>query len=166
MTAQFYKFTGDPRVIEKSFDATSAEVSISPYREINDLRGYIIVSKDFEQYNFVKLSIAGKTKYYFVTAKTVDTGGRLIMSLEEDVLMTHATLILNTDCMVAQANNGANPYFQNDLPCLVYSRNSEYCGDPLEYDHNNKLFFVLVTAGGSAKSRGGLVTEQPNWSGW
>lgn len=166
MNATFYKFSGDPREVVKSFGASSSVVSIAPYQAINDLRGYIIVSADYEAYNYVKLDIAGKTKYYFVTAKSIDTAGRITMSLSEDVLMTYSDIILNTDCMVARANNGGNPYFQNDLPCLVYSRNSEYSGSALEYDHNNSLYFVLVTAGGSVKSSAGLVSEQPNWQGW
>ena len=165
MTAQFYRFSGDPRVIEKSFDAQSEVMQIKPYQAINDMHGFIIVSPELESYNYCRLVIAGKTKYYFVTAKAVDTAGRLTMQLSEDVLMTFKDIILDTDCLVAKSNKG-NPYFQNDLPCLVYSRNSETSSDPLEYDHNNQLFFVLVTAGGSSKTTGGLVTEQPNWSGW
>lgn len=165
MTAQFYTFNGDPRVVEKTFASNSSEVDIKPYSALNDLHGFITVSPDYQTYNYVRLVIAGKTKYYFVTAKTTDTAGRLTMQLAEDVLMTFKDLILNTDCMVARSNKG-NPYFQNDLPCLVYSRNSESSSEPLEYDHNNELFFVLVTAGGSAKASGGLVTEEPNWPGW
>lgn len=166
MTAQFFKFDGDPRVVEKTFSAQSSEVDIKPYTALNDLRGYIIVSPDYQQYNYVKMIIAGKTKYYFVTAKTTDTGGRLTMQLSEDVLMTYKDIILNTDCMVSRANAGANPYFQNDLPCLVCSRNSETASASLEYDHAGSLYFVLVTAGGSTKTSSGLVTEQPNWKGW
>lgn len=166
MLAQFYSFNGDPRVVEKTFDETSAAVDIKPYTAVSDLRGYIIVSADYQSYNYVRLTIAGKQKYFFVTSKLVDTAGRLTMQLSEDVLMTWCDQILNTDCMVSKSNVGANPYFANDLPCLVYSRHSETAAASLEYDHNGDLYFVLVTAGGSVKTNSGLVTEQPNWTGW
>lgn len=164
MNATFFRCTCPPDVVDKSdyLTASSGIVTIRNYEAIDDISGYLYCSAAYDAYNYCALD----GKYYFIGPREMMPAGIVRLHLQEDVLHTHRSTILNTDALVSRANAGANPYFAGDLPVLTFQRNSESAQPALEYDHDGKLYFVLVTAGGSTKTGGGLVTEQPNWQGW
>lgn len=148
MEAQFYNFDGDSRVIDKELRNATAIKQIAPYRAVNDLRGFIIVSSELQSFDYVRLVIAGKSKYYFVVGKTIDTAGRLEMQLSEDVLMTWSDYIKQQTALILRTFAYGNDFLPADYPALAYSKISHHSSSSLDYGSATAApDFVLVTAG-------------------
>lgn len=163
MTAKFYLCNCPPEVIDKTTSLTGeTSASVANYEPIDDISGYLYMGSSFDNFNYCKL----ENKYYFIGPREFLTNGLCRIHLTEDVLYTHKDAALNTPCMVARANAGCNPYFRNDLPTLVFTRNSETSQPALEYDHNNQLYYVLVTAGNGTSYWWGRIASNPDWEGW
>lgn len=148
MTARFFKFSGDKDSLTKTFDAQSAELTLSAYQPLSQLEGSIIVSPTYESYNMVKIDFASKSKYYFVIGKTVDTAGRLHLRLFEDVLLTWAAWIKTQKALILRAFAAGNDFLPAGYPALAYSKISHHSSSSLDYGTSSEApDFILVTAG-------------------
>ena len=162
MKAIFFTITDYPNSIMKHYTANTAEISIQPYEPVNDLDGFIITSKLYYDYNYVKLSWEAKDsmdgnsditieRYYFITSKELMTGERLKMNLHEDVLQTFADSIYKLPAIVGRTQSGyINANLVSDMPTENF-KETEFLkiGSELAYDSSH---LVLVTSGGGTVS--------------
>ena len=162
MTAYFYTISCPKDVIDKSSElGAGTSKTIQPYEALDDLTGTIIVSPSVANSNYVRLSVSGKTRYYFVTGREELTGDRCILHLEEDVLMTWKDVIMTTPAIIRRSNVGSSKDFASDIPLLSFSRISEESDASFEYGDNSNLCFVLVSASqsSSAADSGGVIGD-------
>lgn len=155
MTAYFYKYTGDNRVVNKTLTDATAAQTLAPYQPLNELNGFIIVSPTYEVYNYVQIG----SIYYFVTSKTFDTGGRLRMDLREDVLMTLKAQIYNMECVFDRVTTTTlmQAAIPDTLPVQGYKMTTEYTSSQVYPDFNfgdptdlNDMDFILIIGGKGA----------------
>lgn len=156
MTAYFYHYTGDNKVVNKTLTDMTSAVTLAPYEPLDELRGYIIVSPTYEAYNYVKIG----NIYYFVTGRTFDTAGRLRIELREDVLMTLKSQLYALDCIFERVTTTdlMQAAIPDNLPVQSYKMTTEYTSSHVYNDFNfgdptdvNDMDFVLVIGG-----KGGL----------
>lgn len=155
MTAYFYKYTGDNRVVNKTLTDQSTATTLSPYQPLDELRGTLIVSPSYEAYNYVKIG----NIYYFVSKRTLDTAGRLVLELREDVLMTLKSQLYKLDCVFDRTTTPAlmQAAIPDNLPVQGYRMTTEYTSSDLYTDFNygdptdtNDMDFIIVVGGKGA----------------
>ena len=148
MNASFYKFDGDKAIINKPLVVVARNITISPYRPVNDLEGTIVISSDYQLANYVTFVIAGKEKHYYIVSRTIDTAGRMTCMLHEDVLDTYQTWIKSQKALIARSYAYGNDYLPGGYPTLGYNKVTHNSSASLDYGKNgNAPAFILVTAG-------------------
>ena len=145
MNAQFFKFDGDPKILDKTFSESTNIVLIKPYQPVSDLRGFIVVSDDFENYNYCKIEIAGRWKSFFISGRSIDTAGRLTLSLDIDVLETFKNEIKKLPVVVGRNQLfKATEMFDPQLRTLQRTAAFVKIIGRFSYDASQK---ILVTVG-------------------
>ena len=148
MTCQLYTFDDDKSVVDKQLTALSPELTIAPYQPLNDLEGTIILGDSYQGANYCRIVIAGKTKYYYITARTTDTAGRLHCRLYEDVLMTHSAWIKRQSGVLARSWAHGDDFLPAGYPSLSYSKIAHNSSSAFTFGTaNTPPSFILVTAG-------------------
>lgn len=72
-------------------------------------------SVDFDDCNY--LYIGQFDRYYFITSKSIDTFGNIMIDCECDVLMSHKSQILNLDVIALRSSSTYNTYqFDSEVP--------------------------------------------------
>lgn len=181
MTVTLYKCNCPDNVVDKTDYIANEKVlsTFSAYEAIDDLSGYIILGSDSDAYDYVKIgNITGQTRYYFVTAREAMPGQRCKLKLDEDVLMTWKTVIMDTKGLIERCNTfggteqnpvGPNKDFRGNLPALCYNRVTELSSAPLDYGEEGRNFrYVLVTASKGVsycRKKGGTVGEYGSHTG-
>lgn len=152
MTAVFSKFNCPKSVMNKTSYLTDQETkTLLSYEPIDDLSGYIIVSSDLVGYNYVKMTITGMDRYYYIISREPMTGGRFKIYIEEDVLNTFKDIIGEANCIVDNGYIYGNEYMNiGNLPILGFNRLSETASSEIPYnDGNHNLYFSLLVASNS-----------------
>lgn len=170
MNAVFYNISCPYDVLDKTNSlGTGSQATLQPYEPIDDLSGHIIVSSDYINNNYVKLSMTGKDRYFFVTSREPMTGQRFRLNLEEDVLMTWKDDIKSTPGIIGRSNVGSSKDFRSDIPLFAFSRMSEDAGPSFEYGTADHLSMVLVSASQSwdlsFEDSGGLIGDYQGHAG-
>lgn len=162
MTAVFYKYNCPKSVMNKTNYLTEpSQKTTNPYEPIDDLNGYIIVSADCSQYNYVKLTLTGIDRYYYITSREPMTGQRFKLFLEEDVLFTFKDTINNADCVVDRGYIQGNEFMNTgNLPILGFNRLSETASNEIMYnDGNHNLYFALLVASNSYADNDSIINR-------
>lgn len=169
MNADFYTISCPKDVINKTGELGAAtQKTIHAYEAVDDLTANIIVSPSVANCNYVKLTITGKDRYYFVVSRETMTGDRCMLTLEEDVLMTWKDVVMTTPAIIRRSNIGSSKDFTSDIPLLSFSRISEESDAAFEYGDNSDLCFVIVSASQSATAAedgGGVIQDFAGHSG-
>lgn len=159
MNITLYKYSGDPRVVNKSLESTSSTISvIEPYEALDELRGSIIIagSAANESANYCLLN----GRYYYIEDRIKDTAGRLRLNLREDVLMTLKNKLYKLSAVFDRVTTTTlmQATIPDNLPLQSYRMTSEYTSSHLYTDFHfgdptgvNDLDFIVVLGG-----KGGL----------
>lgn len=117
MNITLYSVSDDPNTLNKTL-GTGSSRNGTPYEPLDDLSGYVILyyTADIENYNYCALTIGGKTKYYNITSKSMETGGNVRLNLYCDVLMTYKSEINNISGILSRTstNDFTNAYLQDN----------------------------------------------------
>lgn len=99
MTVQFYKYTGNPKKINKTLPTAVRTLTINPTDLYDDQQPQLILAYDtnnatvYNNANYCSID----SVYYFITDRALNTGSRMVLFLEKDLLMTYASEINATD---------------------------------------------------------------------
>lgn len=103
LTASFYTYTGDNRVLEKELGAAIKTLTntIKPYKPLDDLTGVLTLDYDAAllSANYCHLGTYANEawsndKYYYVIDRKYDIGQKMELVLKVDVLMTYKSEIM------------------------------------------------------------------------
>lgn len=98
LTANFYNVGDNPKKMGKTLgDKLVTEETLTPYQEVSELTGTIIVEYQAALDNCNYCIMGGKR--YFITDRTLMTGQRIQLTLKVDVLDTYQSQILNCDAV-------------------------------------------------------------------
>lgn len=113
-TLVLYKNSADNRRLDKTEGLSSASsFSISMKEGDNLINPSIIIdsSTDLTKYNYGKITELGR--YYYINAERLINTNQYILHMEEDVLMTYKSDILNLVCIVDKQENNFNSYIDD-----------------------------------------------------
>lgn len=165
-----YKYTGDYKIANKEFDEqTAATFNIDAYEPLNDLEGYIILSPTnaANDYNYYKITLNGKTKYFMVTSKEPMTGGRCRVNLYQDVIKTWWNEIKEFECIITNSvdRNAYTNDAPGNFPCYAYHKTSQdsMTNINLDYTRNGESYYVLSTTGMGYASIDDLPYSAMEW---
>lgn len=153
MTVTFYKYTGNTKKINKTFATSYTPITISPTDFYDDEEPQLILLYDPRIYNNANYCTID-TDSYFIRDRGLDTGSRMILYLEKDLLTTVRNELMNVEVIADRSSNLYNSYM-ND-PVQARQANYEtinyelfHIGAPspvCSYGHGR---LVLVTIGGA-----------------
>ena len=144
-TLTLYKIPDDPRVVIKTLGTAQASIACSPYEEISDLEGSVIVDYNATRYGCNYGYMDGK--YFFITGREAATGGRLKLTLRVDVLMTYWDSYKDDTGIVQQNENPdlMNAYMVN--PAVKFSEDpkiySMNIGNPFVYPESDLVICAI-----------------------
>lgn len=135
MTATFYKCSCDERVVDKEPYLAlvgTADTTLNNYSSVDATHGTLIMSTTFQEANYVKLTMMGTTKYYYITSKEADIGQKCVMHLTIDVLYTYKTDIMGLNVIVERSASTEvmQSYISDNRPLLNYSATAEFTAHP------------------------------------
>lgn len=149
MVINFYKCNDDPRTLNKQLtDMISYDCEIYDACSIQNPQIIIEYSNALVDYNY--FYIPDWQRYYFLNTMVTDSGGKLIINMTIDVLMSHKENIklCNAYCARNEGIGGPTYVVDKQLPVIQgrYEIKSAYLsGDPLVYSESR---YVLTTLGG------------------
>ena len=118
MTAHLYKYSGDPRLVDKTSSLrndTTLTLYLNTQCDVINPVFSINYNKDWTQYNYAYIPDWGR--YYFITDYKSDGGQKLYLTLGIDVLNTYKTAIKGCDAtVIRQENAGINYVIDDKLP--------------------------------------------------
>ena len=103
LSADFYTYTGDSRVLQKELGTAIKSLSglIEPYKPLDDLTGTLILAYDASllSANYCHLGTYANgnwsnDKYYYIIDRKYDIGQKMELVLKVDVLMTYKSEIM------------------------------------------------------------------------
>ena len=133
MTLDLYNISDNPKQLYKTIGDSIYQTTqtIKPYEPISDLTGSILItySSTAEDCNYAKIvDDAGFTKYYFVTDKQLEVGGKMRIYLEIDVLMTFQEDILNCPAVYDRSDCFPNYLLDDGMERVSVKRDVEFIG--------------------------------------
>lgn len=157
MTLQFYQVSDDPRVVRKNLGAVTQVASVF-LKDARDVTSPVfILQGDFKQGKGNYCYCPELQRYYFINDITIDVGNKAAFSCSEDVLMTYADAIMNTD--VVTFIQGADALADNliadeRIPMQVNttSRTHNFKNSQLKSVNTGNWCFVLNCYGGGTKT--------------
>ena len=153
MTVTFYKYTGNPKKINKAFAATYASKTIEPTDFYDDEEPQIILLYNPQIYNNANYCIIG-SDCYFIRDRGLDVGNRMILYLEKDLLTTVKDELLNVEVIADRSSNLYNSYMNDPVQARqanYETQNYEFyhVGAPSPVNAYGHGRLVLVTIGGA-----------------
>lgn len=151
ISATFYNISSDPRELTKTLgDAViTCSNNIVAYEPIDYIQPRIILdyNASVENCNYVYISDWGR--YYFIRDVELVNGGKMIVHLDEDVLMTYNAEIKELPCYVLRSDTGFTPYIYDEKQkTLVYNSCTSFYPDQDYWTTlNPSLNYILITAG-------------------
>lgn len=118
-----YKYNGDFRVVNKTFEPTPQPSTINAY--LNDacdvLHPVISVPYSVDYYNFNYAHIPSwDGRYYFISDYSTDGAGKLYLHLTIDVRMSHAQAIKSANVTVVRSESIGHPTYVPDDQFPIY----------------------------------------------
>lgn len=114
LTVKFYKYTGNPKKIHKTLSQIGDSIEISPTDILDDQQPQLILSYAATRYNNANYCAIG-SDYYFITDRGLDTGQRMILYLEKDLLMTNQAELDQTDIIVERSTTMIDSWMPDTL---------------------------------------------------
>ena len=168
-TCTFYNISDPPNKLSKTLGTAIHTATCSPFNPVSDLHGEIIVDYNsaIEAANYCVIEAGtqdhaaeGRPRYCYIKDLIKRNGGRLVVELEEDALMTFSTSILDMKILATRAsvigrdngNVGYNAFLQDGFwkcdATHLYWLSEDLMGGYFDYDdHGDPLDYVLMTAG-------------------
>lgn len=88
MTVNFYKYTGESKVVKKTLpEPAYTAQTVTPYRPLSDLTGELQLDYNSIYYDCNYADFDGK--YYFITGRQTMPGQQMILTFRIDVLKTY-----------------------------------------------------------------------------
>lgn len=113
-TLVLYKNSADNRKLDKTEGLSNAYTFSISMKEGDDLINPSIIidsSVDLTKYNYGKITELGR--YYYINAERLINTNQYILHMEEDVLMTYKSDILNLVCIIDKQENNFNSYIDD-----------------------------------------------------
>jgi hypothetical protein len=114
MTVQFYKYIGNPKKIHKTFSATYESKTINPTDVYDDQQPILILSYDSTIYNNANYCVIG-SDCYFIPNRALETGQRMVLNLDKDLLMTNRAEIEQTRIIVERSTTMIDSWMPDTL---------------------------------------------------
>lgn len=142
----FYKYTGNPKKINKTFATTYSPKTINPTDFVDDAQPQLVMHYDSTIYNNANYAVIG-SDCYFITDRGFDTAQRMVLYLEKDLLMTMKNQLMNVEVIADRSSNLYNSYIGDSG--VVFKSNAEIINYDLgavgTYDQSS---MVVVAIGG------------------
>lgn len=151
MNVNFYKYTGDDRVLNKSLIFLYSCNTMQPFENVEMLNPILILSKSDNNDSANYIFISDFNRYYFVKNKEEKRGGIIVLHCSIDVLMSHKNSILNCPITCLRNENvGITQVIDKKLPILT---NNEEIKQIVVENENfaytiNPYRYVLQVVGG------------------
>lgn len=112
---QLGEFSGDDRELDKSIGGIVTK-NCEVYGDNSLLNPNFLIDYDSSLLNKNYVYIPEWGRYYFIVSPlTMSSGGRCIVSCQEDVLMTFRSGIRNLDCYIIRNEKTRNKYIVDDF---------------------------------------------------
>ena len=153
MIIRFYKNTSDNRVVSKNISQIS-ETNCYIYDMTSICSPKIIIANNDDfPLNVNYAYIPRYKRYYYINDWYIDKGGRVILNLSIDVLMTFKNDILNLNCTIIRQENVGNNHIVDNLLQIkqkkdlkvVKLNNNELISDKI---NDSTYCYVLNVSGG------------------
>lgn len=148
MTLTLMKNYSDNRVLNKNV-VTVVTKDCNVYNDCNIMNPVLLLTYSAEVVDCNYAYIPDWNKYYYVSPPLLINGGRCILSLSEDALMSHADEIKSLSCTILRNEFGtysllpdSNVMIQGENEITEYSFNN-----PFQF--YNRGSYVLQALGGS-----------------
>lgn len=148
MTLTLMKNYSDHRVLHKSISAVIT-LQCTIYNDCDIMSPNLLLTYTSEIVNCNYAYIPDWNKYYYVSPALLLNGGRCILSLTEDVLMSHSSEIEDLFCTILRNEHGAYSLLP-DSNVMIQGENAinEYSfSNPFVF--YNRGSYVLQALGGS-----------------
>ena len=145
-SVNFYRYTGNPKKINKTFANTYNSMTIDPTDFVDDQEPQLVLHYDSTIYNNANYAVIGND-YYFIRDRGFDTARRMVLYLEKDLLMTMKNQLMNVEVIADRSSNLYNSYIGDSG--VVFKSNAEIINYDLgavgTYDQSS---MVVVAIGG------------------
>lgn len=126
-SVNFYNISDDPRVLYKTTgEAIITPSSVTPYQPVDYVNPKLILGYNEAIHNCNYCAISWQvdtfTRYYYIRDVELANGEKMIVHLDEDVLMTYANQIAQMPCYVlrtAQHNRVTQYIYDPQSPKLI-----------------------------------------------
>lgn len=152
MQVNFYQVKDNPKKIVKSLGNPVIK-NVSPYSECSISNPTLLL--DYDKSIIVNNNyfyIPEWNSYYFMNhdIKAL-SGGRMLLSGYEDVLMTNSEEILNLDVYVFRGQNNRNKYLNDSIPAEVQRtcNTIAFPNNPFDFNYNDYPYTLRVIGGAS-----------------
>lgn len=158
-TISLYNISDNPKKLVKNpGNALYTPTTFEPYQPLSDLTGTVLipykikVGNDYvilEGANYAKLN----GKYYFITDRVLEPGGKLRLYLKIDVLMTYAEQIKNCPAVNRRSANLYNAFiYDNQMDRFAFPANGLYnfwheVTGTFSFSYDSFSNLILVTMG-------------------
>lgn len=107
-----YNYSGDRRKINKYLPSVATVNIIAITDDTNILRPTIIIDTRAFDFNYVYIANFGR--YYYVDNIKLMGGERIAIELSVDVLMSHKSAILSSQCIADRSSSNSDPYLSDN----------------------------------------------------
>ena len=148
MNIDFYQNTNDKRVINKTLGTPVTLSNCELIDESSIINPSFTIDNNSAIYNYNYVYISYFGRYYYITDITVLNGEQMRVNCAVDVLMSHASEILNCDVVSRRNQNNYDMYLPDDIPIETrYIRYSKKFGKSFE---DFTPSYILITVGNGA----------------
>lgn len=116
MTVNFYSCNEPNNKLTKNIGSVVFSANCSPYGSINSMSPQIVLDYNSAIHNVNYAYVDTFGKYYFVHPDTITTGGRMIISLTNDVLMSNRAEILSSTATAVRWSGGTTDIDDSKYP--------------------------------------------------
>lgn len=150
MQVNFYQVTDNPKKILKSLGIATIK-QVAPYSDCSVSNPTLLL--DYDRSIIVDNNyfyIPEWNSYYFMNhdIKAI-SGGRMIVSGYEDVLMSNADEILNLNAYVVRSQSNRNKYLNDSIPAQVQRtcNTIAFPNNPFDFNYNDYPYTLRVIGG-------------------
>ena len=160
-SVNFYNISDDPRVLYKTTgEAIITPSSVTPYQPVDYVNPKLILGYNESIHNCnycaIKWKVDTFTRYYYIRDVELANGEKMIVHLDEDVLMTYQEQIKELPCYVLRSSTHSKVtqyIYDERSPHFIQGWNASFYPDGnlgekyvnLLPDDNDGL--ILITAG-------------------
>ena len=144
MQIVYYNNKSDRRCARKTLQQIGLQgATLAPFEPLGDISGRVICAYDASnaEANYVKLDGVP----YFVTDCERDTGGRMVLTLQKDVLCAYLASLLECPAVLANAETAMNSYAAGAIPTAQYMQQQTRTFGGFSFVY--PAYYVLVCVG-------------------